>query len=178
MQQGKVYNSTESLRYGHVMIMADQVYFLIDIKFNTIINIKKDHDGSHIKGLILNLFDHFWPSLLRIPGFMLQFITPIVKVTKGPREVCFYTLPEYEAWREENENGKGWNIKYYKGLGTSTAADAKKYFTNMRQHVRPFAKAYEDDRFCLDLAFGKKRADERKEWLRGFVVSINSNIPF
>lgn len=40
----------------------------------------KDHDGSHIKGLIINLFDHFWPSLLKAPGFLLQFITPIVKV--------------------------------------------------------------------------------------------------
>ena len=35
------------LRYGYVMIMTDQ-----------------DHDGSHIKGLLLNFFEHFWPSLL------------------------------------------------------------------------------------------------------------------
>jgi DNA topoisomerase-2 len=44
LQQGKTYADTSSLRYGHVMIMTDQ-----------------DHDGSHIKGLIINLFDHFWP---------------------------------------------------------------------------------------------------------------------
>jgi DNA topoisomerase-2 len=63
LQQGKVYKSTESLRYGHVMIMTDQ-----------------DHDGSHIKGLIINFFDRFWPDLLKIKGFLLEFITPIVKV--------------------------------------------------------------------------------------------------
>jgi DNA topoisomerase II len=66
LQHGKVYKDTSSLRYGHLMIMTDQ-----------------DHDGSHIKGLIINLFDHFWPALLEIPGFLLEFITPIVRVTKG-----------------------------------------------------------------------------------------------
>jgi DNA topoisomerase-2 len=118
----------------------------------------------------LNLFDHYWPSLLKIPGFILQFITPIVKVTKGVREICFYTIPEYQTWLEANSNGKGWAIKYYKGLGTSTAADAKKYFSNMPKHVRPFAPCKEEDRIQLDLAFSKKKADERKEWLSGYVV--------
>ena len=101
LQQGKVYTETSSLRYGHLMIMTDQ-----------------DHDGSHIKGLIINFFDHFWPSLLTIPGFLLEFITPIVKATKGKgpnkREVSFFTIPEYETWKSRNDNGKGWVLKYYK----------------------------------------------------------------
>jgi len=66
LQHGKVYENTDSLRYGHLMIMTDQ-----------------DHDGSHIKGLIINLLDHFWPSLMKIPGFLLEFITPIVKVASS-----------------------------------------------------------------------------------------------
>ena len=94
------------------MIMADQ-----------------DHDGSHIKGLVINFIHHFWPDLLNIPGFLQQFITPIVKVTKGQRAKTFFTLPEYENWKEENNDAKGWKIKYYKGLGTSTAAEAKEYCT-------------------------------------------------
>jgi DNA topoisomerase-2 len=64
LQHNKVYESTESLRYGHLMLMTDQ-----------------DHDGSHIKGLIINFLDHFFPSLLKIPGFLREFITPIVKVS-------------------------------------------------------------------------------------------------
>jgi hypothetical protein len=40
----------------------------------------QDQDGSHIKGLIMNYLHHSYPSLLRIPGFLLEFITPIVKV--------------------------------------------------------------------------------------------------
>ncbi|KAF7115944.1 hypothetical protein RHSIM_RhsimUnG0044300 [Rhododendron simsii] len=38
-----------------------------------------DHDGSHIKGLLINFIHTLWPSLLRIPSFLLEFITPIVK---------------------------------------------------------------------------------------------------
>ena len=29
-------------------------------------------------------------------------------------------------------DGKGWNIKYYKGLGTSTGKEFKEYFKNKR----------------------------------------------
>ena len=50
------------LRYGHLMIMADQ-----------------DQDGSHIKGLVINFIHHNWPELLRV-DFVREFITPIVKV--------------------------------------------------------------------------------------------------
>lgn len=112
---GLKFNSTyteetvKSLRYGHMMIMADQ-----------------DHDGSHIKGLVINFIHHFWPSLLDVPGFLQQFITPIVKCTKGKHSKTFYTLPQYEEWRESTGNaGKGWRIKYYKGLGTSTSAEGE-----------------------------------------------------
>jgi DNA topoisomerase II len=49
----------------------------------------QDHDGSHIKGLIMNFIHHFYPSLMKIPGFLLEFITPIVKVRLSIRiEPC------------------------------------------------------------------------------------------
>lgn len=97
LQHTQVYRSVETLRYGSLMIMTDQ-----------------DHDGSHIKGLVINFLDHFFPSLLKIPGFLVEFITPIVKVTRGRDEIAFYTVPEYEAWKAANQDGKGWTIKYYK----------------------------------------------------------------
>ncbi|KAI9145964.1 DNA topoisomerase [Paraphysoderma sedebokerense] len=151
LQHGKKYTSTESLRYGHLMIMTDQ-----------------DHDGSHIKGLIINFLDHFYPSLLKVPGFLLEFITPIVKCTKGKNEVSFFTIPEYEAWKKANNEGKGWNIKYYKGLGTSTTQEAKNYFSALEKHKKPFRAATDSDRDLIDMAFNKKKADNRKEWLRQF----------
>ena len=154
LQQGKVYDSTSSLRYGRLMLMTDQ-----------------DHDGSHIKGLLINLFDHFWPSLLKIPDFLVEFITPIVRVSKGSgpnrAEISFFTIPEYEQWkRSQPDNASGWTIKYYKGLGTSTSADAKAYFSNMQRHLKSFSPISTDERGLVDMAFNKKRADERKEWLK------------
>lgn len=69
---------------------------------------------------------------------------------------------------------KGWAIKYYKGLGTSTSVEAKEYFSDLRRHRLAFA--LDDPRVTghisgdlVDLAFSKKRADDRKEWLKAFV---------
>ncbi|KAI8808556.1 DNA topoisomerase [Cladochytrium replicatum] len=158
LQQGKSYDAGDkSLRYGRVMIMADQ-----------------DHDGSHIKGLIINLFDHFWPSLLDSGGFLYQFITPIVKATKGSLKETFYTIPEYEQWKEKNK-GRGWKVKYFKGLGTSTAADAKKYFKNLGGHRRLFRAATTEDHASIELAFSKKKREDRKEWLEGFQPGVFLN---
>ncbi|KAI7839009.1 hypothetical protein COHA_007248 [Chlorella ohadii] len=150
LQHGKAYTDVKSLRYGHLMIMTDQ-----------------DHDGSHIKGLLMNYFHHFYPSLLKLPGFLVEFITPIIKATKGKESISFYTLPEYEEWKDRT-NLRGWNIKYYKGLGTSTAAEAKQYFANIQSHRKEFVWDGEEDGKALEMAFSKKKVDERKQWLQNF----------
>ncbi|KAG9050359.1 DNA topoisomerase 2 [Tulasnella sp. UAMH 9824] len=138
--QGKQYQDLSSLRYGSVMIMTDQ-----------------DHDGSHIKGLLLNLFDQFFPSLLRIPGFLVEFVTPIVRVTKGKQKIDFFTLIEFQKWNEENNSDNKWTIKYYKGLGTSDDNDAMEYFSHTEKHVIPFSPLQDGDRDLIDMAFSKKR---------------------
>ncbi|KAG6869034.1 hypothetical protein C0993_004707 [Termitomyces sp. T159_Od127] len=97
LQHNKDYTSTSSLRYGRLMIMADQ-----------------DHDGSHIKGLLINFLDHFYPSLLKLPEFLVEFVTPIVRVTKGTQQISFFTIPEYEKWTEETEGSHKWKAKYFK----------------------------------------------------------------
>lgn len=120
LQLGKTYQDTKSLRYGRLMVMTDQ-----------------DHDGSHIKGLVINFMHSQYPSLLKMPGFMVEFITPIVKATKGKNATkVFYTLPEYEDWKKTTANEKGWRIKYYKGLGTSTAKEAKEYFADLHKNSK------------------------------------------
>jgi len=148
LEPKKTYTSARGLRYGHIMVMADQ-----------------DYDGSHIKGLILNLIQHWWPSLFKLPGFMQEFVTPIVKVTRRGTSQQFFTLSEYEAWKMENNNGKGWVMKYYKGLGTSTTQEAKEYFKNINEHSLDFEYVDDADDEKIDLAFNKKRADDRKEWI-------------
>ncbi len=136
------------LRYGKIMIMTDQ-----------------DCDGSHIKGLIMNFFHAFWPSLLEI-GFVTSLITPIIKVSKKKTIKSFYNLSDYEKWKSKNQNGKGWHIKYYKGLGTSTSKEAKEYFQNLK--IVSYNWNNEQSTKALNLAFNKKKADDRKYWLQSY----------
>ncbi len=150
------YTDCKSLRYGHLMIMTDQ-----------------DHDGSHIKGLLINFLQVQFPSLLKIPEFLVEFITPIVKVYKGnpkhPKQAqSFFTMPEYELWKEQHKHEHGWDHKYYKGLGTSTTEDAQVYFRDLDKHLKEFHVIQDNEPDLIELAFSKKKADERKEWLRQF----------
>ena len=201
LQTGKNYKSeyektgTWPLRYGRVMLMTDQ-----------------DVDGSHIKGLILNIFDHYWPALIEM-GFVCSLVTPIVKATKGKEVKSFYTLSDFETWQQGDT--KGWTTKYYKGLGTSTTLEAREYFRNLKivnfeldyavkdtvsqssdntkcyetqSQISDTTKCYETqsqssdppikEADVLDLAFNKKRANDRKEWLgtydRNRIVNYNN----
>jgi DNA topoisomerase-2 len=157
LQHKKEYTDTKGLRYGHLMIMTDQ-----------------DHDGSHIKGLLINFLEAHYPSLLKIPDFLNVFITPIVKVWKGdpkhPKQLkSFFTMPEYEAWKLQVQGQKGWDHKYYKGLGTSSPEDAEVYFRDLDLHLKEFDPMKKEEAELIDLAFSKKKADARKNWLREFV---------
>jgi len=134
------------LRYGRVLFMTDQ-----------------DLDGSHIKGLGLNLFDSEWSSLLDIPNFIGFMNTPIIKAKKGKKTIVFYNEGEYEQWKETIDS-KSWTIKYFKGLGTSTSKEFKEYFAD--QKVVMFShEAEEENITTLDMVFNKKRSADRKVWL-------------
>uniref|UniRef100_A0A8C0GZP7 DNA topoisomerase 2 n=1 Tax=Chelonoidis abingdonii TaxID=106734 RepID=A0A8C0GZP7_CHEAB len=154
LQYKKNYDDQESLktlRYGKIMIMTDQ-----------------DQDGSHIKGLLINFIHHNWPSLLR-HRFLEEFITPIIKVSKNKEEFSFYSIPEFEEWKNNTPNHKSWKTKYYKGLGTSTSKEAKEYFADMARHRIGFKYSGPEDDAAITLAFSKKKIDERKEWLTNFM---------
>jgi DNA topoisomerase II len=143
----KKYEDNRGLRYGSLCIMADQ-----------------DFDGSHIKGLVINFIHHWFPGLTKVPGFVCEFITPIVKATRGDEVATFFTVPEYEAWKKNNNDGVGWKCKYYKGLGTSTSSEARDYFSDLETHKLDFTETNKDDDL-IDMAFNAKRADDRKEWI-------------
>jgi DNA topoisomerase-2 len=143
LEQGKKYADVSELRYGRVMVMADQ-----------------DHDGSHIKGLLMNLFHVEWPGLMQT-DFLCTLLTPILKASKGKTVYSFYSIPEFNRWKEDNSLA-GWKIKYYKGLGTSTPAEAREWFQNLQEIKYEWDEKTDDS---INLAFNKKQADDRKRWL-------------
>jgi DNA topoisomerase-2 len=141
----------QSLRYGKIMFMTDQ-----------------DLDGSHIKGLCINLFHSEWASLVKIPGFISFMNTPILRAKKGAQTMLFYNDGEYQKWKSSfGEAGPtGWTIKYFKGLGTSTAAEFKDYFANKKIVDFVYSGPTSDD--TIDKVFNKERADDRKTWLENY----------
>jgi DNA topoisomerase-2 len=147
LRQGKVYADKKELRYGRVMVMADQ-----------------DHDGSHIKGLLMNLFHTEWPGLMKM-GFLCSLATPLLKATKGKQKLSFYSIGEFDTWKESNNNGSGWSVKYYKGLGTSTPEEAREWFQKLTEIHYEWDDNSDES---ISLAFHKKRSDDRKEWLAGY----------
>ena len=153
LETGKEYKSVadvaKSLRYGKVLFMTDQ-----------------DLDGSHIKGLGINLFQSEWPSLAQIPGFIGFMNTPILKAKKGSQELVFYNEGEYDAWKEVNDGGKSWKVKYYKGLGTSTGKEFREYFE--KKKIVGFTHSGKPCDDAIDMVFNKKRADDRKDWLEDY----------
>ena len=125
----------------------------------------QDLDGSHIKGLGLNLFQDQWNSLSTLDNFVGFMNTPILKAKKNGQERLFYNDGEYNKWKTENDT-KGWTVKYYKGLGTSTGKEFKEYFANKKIVYFSHDGASSDN--IVDMVFNKKRTEERKEWLRNY----------
>jgi DNA topoisomerase-2 len=187
LKQNFKYTDTSKLRYGRVIVIADQ-----------------DPDGSHIKGLVMNMFEYFWPELLKINGFFNTYNTPIVKTWKKTDKaknniLKFYSTTEYERWQKTQENPDLWEHKYFKGLGTSDNNEAKNSFYDFQDNLMEMIwetginteqensensenleqKECQEEikheksvsHLSILKAFDKSRANERKEWLHKFKKS-------
>jgi len=155
LQHGKVYTSLRDLRYGRLMIMTDA-----------------DLDGAHIKGLLLNMFHVYWPQLIEL-GFIVSMVTPVIKAGK----VWYFTEEEFRAAQEAGRIVSSGNVKYYKGLGTSTSAEAKEYFQKIDQLTVAFG-ADPTMNESMTLAFSKAQADDRKGWLTNHMAAPPAGIPY
>lgn len=144
-------SNMDTLRYGSVRIMTDA-----------------DHDGNHIKGLILNYFQQCHPTLFA-RGFLFAYRTCIVKAWprgKPSQAKLFLTLREYRKWVDEQTRlGKPYSHKYYKGLGSIDDTEIEEILAGAL-NVGFVKDTHADE--ALSKAFNGKRADDRKVWLANY----------
>ena len=156
LKQGVKYTSTKELRYGGILILTDQ-----------------DADGSHIKGLLINLIHTFWPSLLMETDYIKTLRTPLLKAFKQSDKqkkngITFYSMSEYKTWvdRELKGDTSKWNIKYYKGLGTSTDKEAMESFIDFDDKIITFVCDEDEEKDNDDeLVFSETMAEVMKNGL-------------
>jgi DNA topoisomerase-2 len=165
LKQNQEYSSTKDLRYGKVIILTDA-----------------DTDGTHIRSLFVNFIHAQWPSLLKLhPSFIQTIRTPIVKAIKGKKILEFFTENDYNIWKETH-NTTGYQIRYFKGLGTSKKEDAQdtfkridnlkiEYFYKDNQCDDSIILAFEKDK-NVSVTTEDKCSDKRKRWLENYDRNI------
>jgi len=134
------------LRYGKVIIATDA-----------------DYDGSDIFTLLVNLFYQFWPDLFSASyqPFVYRLIAPNVCLVKGKQRLHFPTRKQYE---QQKNKYKGWEVRYYKGLGSMVKEDWEMLLSGKTNTLIPLV----DDGIIkekLTLLFGPD-VDSRKKWLQ------------
>lgn len=132
-----------SLRYGGIVACVDQ-----------------DLDGKgKILGLILNMFDHFWPKLLK-NGYVKWLSTPIIRAypKSGGKIKEFYNQAEYDSWKNNNN----YNIRYYKGLGTHDRKEIINIFKNFYDNLFTY-KLERECRNKFEIYFGKNSESRKIE---------------
>lgn len=146
---GTPVRSLDELRFGKVALASDA-----------------DTDGFHICGLLINLFDRFWPELFKM-GFVHILRTPVVMVTlKDKSTLEFFTERAYKKW-EANAGAKlkGSTMKYYKGLASWSTKQFANFLESLDTYLYRVDSIDQEDLEAIDLSFNSQRADDRKNWL-------------
>jgi DNA topoisomerase-2 len=133
------------LNYGKVVISTDA-----------------DYDGDDIFTLLVNLLYQFWPELFdpQYEPYVYRLVAPNVCLVKGTTRLHFPRRVEYEQVKNKY---KGYEVRYYKGLGSMHKKDWEMILSGKTDTFLPII----DDGHMtetLTLLFGKD-VDARKSWL-------------
>jgi DNA gyrase subunit B len=133
------------LNYGKIVIATDA-----------------DYDGDDIFTLLINLFHHFWPELFdkKNPPVVHRLIAPNVCLVKGKQRIHFPRRSDYEKVKDKYS---GYEVRYYKGLGSMAKEDWEMVLSGKTDTLIPF---YDDGMMqgALTLLFSDN-AEARKKWL-------------
>lgn len=148
LKVGQKVKSPKDTRFGKLVIVTDA-----------------DQDGNSIAGLIVALIRKYWPEMFSL-GMVYRFQTPIIKIESGKENLYFDTLELFNNWVNQNPK-KRFVSRYLKGLGSSQAADFKKYFSDMDKNLIQLTINSELDFDVVDMVYSKDSgsADVRKKWL-------------
>lgn len=136
----------EDLRFGTICALSDQ-----------------DADGQHIRGLLINMFNEFWPEIIKF-GMLKIMNTPLVVAQLKGKSFEFFHKEAYTEWALTNPGHKH---TYYKGLGGFATKDFKAFLSNPDKYMVRLTIVDETDIERLNMAFDKDKADQRKLWLAG-----------
>jgi DNA topoisomerase-2 len=128
------------LRYGRIMILADQ-----------------DTDGDSITCQLINFFQKYWPGLAE-EGKLFKVMSPLLKVKTDKGEIkTYYNL---ETYKEEMK--PSWKVlEYNKGLG---GLEDDSYREMINNPVLYKVVADKEAKKNLKLAFSDN-IEDRKGWL-------------
>jgi DNA gyrase/topoisomerase IV subunit B len=131
------------LRYGNIVILTDS-----------------DYDGYSIRALLLNFFQKYFPELFEM-GVVSILEAPLYEVIRNKRSTFLYNLEEYEKYVSE-QTDKNFTTKYFKGLAGINKNGWKKMLGKPKLIT---VKNTVDCEARLDLCFGAKNTNLRKEWI-------------
>jgi DNA topoisomerase-2 len=138
-------------RYGRVALFTDA-----------------DDDGTHIRGLLLEMFQHEWPQLFAAPGFLIYIRTPVTRARNAKGEVkSFYSESSYYAWYNalEEKAKAQWTAEHLKGLGSLTGDDALEIFSDLDKYICEYHYSGSECDEAVAFSFDTKRAAERRALL-------------
>lgn len=126
-----------------------------------VISTDADYDGDDIFTLLVNLFFKFWPELFDpARPFVYRMTAPNVCLVKGKKRIHFTRRAQYEAVKEKY---KGYEVHYYKGLGSMSKEDWDMCLSGETETIIPIVNDGQLNNI-LNLLFSDN-ADARKKWL-------------
>ncbi|MGP1939312.1 MAG: DNA topoisomerase IV subunit B [Arsenophonus sp. ET-DL9-MAG3] len=146
-------NDFSQLRYGKICVLADA-----------------DSDGLHIATLLCALFVRHFPALVKA-GHIYIAMPPLYRIDLD-KEV-YYALDEDEKMavldRLSYKRSKP-NVQRFKGLGEMNPIQLRE--TTLNPNTRRLVQLiindenYEETLAMMDMLLGKKRAEDRRNWLQ------------